>query len=112
MKKPLLLFACITTVFAAKAQSGTAFDYLDINNVKARFNSAGDKFWDMTSKAEFEVPKGSGASSLFAGSIWIGGYDAGHQLKMAAQTYRQTGNDFWPGPLTSTASINSATSIA
>src|SRR5207253_5135684 len=43
--------------------------------------------------------KKQGISSNFAGSIWIGGLDAGGQLKVAAMTYRQTGYDFWPGPL-------------
>ena len=37
--------------------------------------------------------------SIFAGALWIGGIDDLDQLKVAAQTYRQTGDDFWPGPL-------------
>ncbi|HZG00522.1 MAG TPA: hypothetical protein VEY71_05940, partial [Chitinophagales bacterium] len=36
---------------------------------------------------------------MFASAIWIGGIDQNNQLKVAAQTYRQTGNDFFPGPL-------------
>src|SRR5690606_11107753 len=50
----------------------------------------------------------SNKNSLFAGSVWIGGYDNQGQLKVAAQTYRQDGNDYWPGPLDFTANIDAA----
>lgn len=73
---------------------------LDINNVRARLMTGGDMWWDNgTSEARYELPKGSRKNSLFAGSVWIGGKDEQNQLKVAAQTYRQTGNDYWPGPL-------------
>lgn len=76
---------------------------LDINNVRARLMTGGDMWWDNgTSEARYEIPKGSRKNSLFAGSVWIGGYDEQNQLKVAAQTYRQTGNDYWPGPLNPT----------
>ncbi len=76
---------------------------LDINNVRTKILTAGDMWWDpFQSNAKYEIPKGSKRNSLFAGSLWIGGYDAvnGGNLKVAAMTYRQTGVDFWPGPLT------------
>jgi hypothetical protein len=76
---------------------------LDINNVRTKILTAGDMWWDpFQSIAKYEIPKGSKRNSLFAGSLWIGGYDAaaGGNLKVAAMTYRQTGVDFWPGPLT------------
>jgi len=78
---------------------------LNINNVRALLQNGGDMWWDLNNTAHYEVPKvepGSGqtaVSSLFAGAIWVGGYDAGGQLKIAAQTYRQNGNDYFPGPL-------------
>lgn len=73
---------------------------LDINNVRARLMTGGDMWWDNgTSEARYEVPKGTRKNALFAGSVWIGGYDEQDQLKVAAQTYRQTGNDYWPGAL-------------
>ena len=71
---------------------------LDVNNVRATILGGGDMWWNL-SDAQYEIPKGSGLNSLFAGSLWIGGVDAGGQLKVAAMTYRQGGNDFWPGPL-------------
>jgi hypothetical protein len=36
---------------------------------------------------------------LFAGATWIGGIDNSGKLRLAAQTYRQRGEDFWPGPM-------------
>jgi hypothetical protein len=83
--------------------------YLDGNKVKAAITNRGDRFWDFTS-ARYEVPKGSGKNSAFASSIWLGGLDLGGNLHVAAQTYRQFANDFWPGPLdTTNAGIDSAT---
>jgi hypothetical protein len=86
----------------AKAQScppATAFDYLDVNNVKARINNGGDMWWDLVNDAEYFVPQAGNVSAQFAGALWIGGIDDEGNLHVAAQTYRQTGNDFFPGPL-------------
>ncbi len=71
---------------------------LYINNVRTTILAGGDMWWD-TANSKYEVPVNSGKHSLFAGSLWIGGIDAGGQIKTAAQTYRQTGNDFWPGAI-------------
>lgn len=71
---------------------------LAVNNVRATILGGGDMWWDLTS-GQYEVPVGSNKHSLFAGSLWFGGLDDGNQLKVAAMTYRQTGNDFWPGPI-------------
>jgi len=78
----------------------------DINNVRARLLNGGDVWWDLQ-KGRYIVPKvvaGSGrpeVSSLYAGAVWVGGYDPAGALKLMAQTYRRpTQNDCWPGPLT------------
>lgn len=71
---------------------------IDINNVRARLLGGGDMWWDLNS-AQYEIPKGSGKQSLLASGIWMGGIDAGGQLHVSASTYRQTGVDFFPGPL-------------
>ena len=97
---------------AALCDAATANIDLDINNVRARLMDGGDMWWNQgTSTAAYEVPKGSGKSSLFAGSIWVGGYDEQGNLKVCAQTYRQGGqNDYWPGPLDRTTNtIDKAT---
>lgn len=86
-----------------------------VNNVRTIVYSGGDMWWDLfgNTQAYYFVPavqnKATGASSCFGGSIWLGGIDAGGQLKVAAMTYRQNGLDFWPGPLdTITASIDAS----
>lgn len=83
---------------AASCNAPSAQTVLEVNNVRTTILTGGDMWWDLSS-AKYEIPKGSGAHSMFAGSLWIGGLDAGNQLKVAGMTYRQTGNDFWPGPL-------------
>lgn len=106
--KTTLLFLAGLSISIANAQT---FEYLDINQVKARVNSGGDLHWDpVAGTNSYECPKGSGKIWGGSASMWIGGIDAGGQLKLAAQTYRQGGVDFWPGPLgVATASTNSAT---
>ncbi len=78
---------------------------MEINNVRARLLGGGDCWWDF-SDGRYIVPKvdvSTGqreVSSIFAGSVWIGGVDPSGQLKLACQDYRPSGrNDFWPGPL-------------
>ena len=91
--------------FRADCTQATSDTDLSINNVRARLLGGGDMWWDF-SRGRYVVPKvepGSGdqeISSIFAGAIWIGGYDDGGNLKMAAQTYRSaSSNDFFSGPL-------------
>ncbi|MBS1629843.1 MAG: T9SS type A sorting domain-containing protein [Bacteroidetes bacterium] len=84
---------------AAACNPATATIDLDINNVRARLMTGGDMWWDRgTGTAKYEVPKGSGKSSLFAGSVWVGGHDEQNILKVAGQLFRNKGNDYWPGP--------------
>lgn len=85
---------------------------LDINNVRARLLTGGDMWWNL-SEARYEVPKGDNTgtrlTAIFSGSIWISGYDAGGNLKVAAQRYRGGGDDYWPGPLNATGAVDKAT---
>jgi len=89
----------------------TASVDLDINNVRARILNGGDMWWDLVGTARYEIPKvtetnAKRKNSLFAGSLWIGGFERSN-LKLAAMTYRQNGSDFFPGALdTVDASIN------
>ncbi|MBI3509220.1 MAG: T9SS C-terminal target domain-containing protein [Bacteroidetes bacterium] len=94
---------------ASSCTPATAKTDLDVNNVRTTIMTGGDMWWDL-STARYEIPKDGKAHSIFAGALWVGGLDAGGQLKVAAMTYRQTGNDFWPGPLdTTTVSIDATT---
>ncbi len=79
---------------------------MSINNVRARLLTGGDVWWNGSDEGRYIVPKvtpGSGVSekaAIFAGAVWLGGFDPGGNLKLAAQTYSQNGGeDFWPGPL-------------
>jgi hypothetical protein len=96
-------------VRAGCSPTTTAKD-LDINNVRARIMNGGDMWWDGVEVARYEVPKTSTTpkkNSLFAGSIWIGGIDkSSNTLKVAGQTYRQNGNDYWSGPLDGSGAIS------
>lgn len=99
----------------AKTNAANNFKTLDINRVNAGIANRGDMHWDIfgTGNPSYEVPKGSNTHASFASAIWMGGLDAANQLHIAGQTYRQTGNDFWPGPLdTINATITSTNSTA
>ncbi len=78
---------------------------LNVNNVRARLLGGGDLWWDL-SEGSYIIPNVDPGqpevSAMFAAALWLGGYDAAGNLKLAAQTYRQTGNDFWPGPIDNT----------
>jgi hypothetical protein len=86
-----------------------------LNNVRARLLGGGDCWWDLRN-GRYIVPKVDPASgqpevsSIFAGSVWLGGIDPGGNLKLACQDYRNDArNDFWPGPLTLTGITESFT---
>lgn len=91
MKKlATLLVASISTFVSAQPQ--LSIDSMEINTLKARIYSDGgiwslETFDDSTHK-----------TLLFTDGIWIGGYD-GTTLHQSAQTYRQSGYDFIPGPI-------------
>ena len=94
----------VNTRVAAGCNPSKSKTDLDVNNVRTTIMGGGDMWWDLAD-AQYEIPKGSKKNSMFAGALWIGGVDDGGQLKVAAMTYRQSGNDFWPGPL----NVNNAT---
>jgi hypothetical protein len=87
------------------------YEWLDMNNVRARINTGGDMWWDLDATSRYYIPKNGSATSMFNSALWIGGVDINNQLKLAAQRYRATGVDYWTGPLTvdGTASIDAPT---
>ena len=84
--------------------------YLQVNNIRARIMDEGDMWWDPGANLpRYYAPANGNVCAQFAAALWIGGYDAGNQLKVAAMTYRQNGEDFWAGPIdTLTGSISIA----
>lgn len=116
MKRRLLLtiLSC-ASVLSASAQSPTLFtssEYIDISNIRAAHLLHGDMWWDpATGTPQCEYPKGSGKHVGFTSNIWLAAYDNSNALHVAAQTYRQKGVDFWPGPIDSgSTSVSYATS--
>src|SRR3954468_15312970 len=103
----LSLAMLIASASFAQCPPGAAQVDLDINNVRARMLTGGDMWWDYSanSHGQYEVPKGSGLMPIYAGAIWMGGFN-GPNLYVAGQEYRLKGNDWWPGPLDTIGSAN------
>lgn len=98
---------------AAGCSQATSYRFLDVNNVRARINTGGDMWWDLPGGigSQYFIPAAGSATSMFSGSLWIGGLDVNGQLKLAAQKFRQQGIDYWTGPLTvdGTAAVDAET---
>ncbi|HYV93529.1 MAG TPA: T9SS type A sorting domain-containing protein [Chitinophagales bacterium] len=110
--KKFFLILCFSTVKILHAQNcdpPAAYDSLDINNVNARINNGGDMWCDLIHSPKYFVPQTANASSIGTGALWIGGLDAQGNLHVAAQTFRQNGNDFFPGPLDSGGNVTQQT---
>ncbi|MBR1792670.1 MAG: hypothetical protein IJ764_03430 [Bacteroidales bacterium] len=71
---------------------------LSVNNVRALINGYGNMWFD-GSVAQYHIPKGGNTSPLYCAALWIGGTDVNDQLRIAALTFGNNGDDFWPGPL-------------
>ena len=107
MKKilTLLLLGISFTVFSQGTQPAPkASANLDVSNINPKIQTGGDAFWDLMNPG-FEVPRGSGKHTVFAGALWLGGKDQQNNLYVAAQTYRQSNQSgvydagYWPGPI-------------
>ena len=113
MKKALLsaLIYCFAIEPLCAQAPFTTMDSVDINNINAAVLVHGDMWWNPTTElAHCNFPNGSPKNIGFASAIWMSGYDAGGGLHVAAQTYRQNGNDYWPGPLDGSDTLTYATS--
>lgn len=94
-----------TKAIAAGCSAPSGQTFLELNNVKALVYTGGDMWWNIaTSKASYEVPKGSGKHSLFVGGVWVGGTDVNNQLRVCAVRYRANGVDYYTGPLITSGS--------
>ncbi len=114
MSKTLTAILIFTLLYSEKSVAQAPFKTLepiDIGNINMSIAVHGDWGWDAdTGAAKCEFPKGSGIHLSNATTVWMGGYDQQNQLHVSAQTYRQSGNDFWPGPLDNNGNLNLATS--
>lgn len=98
------LITILTLYSEAQFFSSSSWASLNINNINCTITNQGDAFFSPASGTMgFEVPNGSGKHAVFAQGLWLGGLDAGGNLHTACMTYRQTGVDFWPGPIDNSA---------
>ena len=99
MKKLLLSFTFALFLIGTQAQTQSA--ELDFNDSRVTILNGGDFFWDL-SNSKYEVPKATGGSTakstIFSGSLWLGAQEEDGTKHLSAMTYRQRGQDFWPGP--------------
>ena len=84
------------------------FSRCDANNVNAVIIGDGTcytRFFNIYSPgvcSTWEVPAGSGKSTIFQHSLWFGGLDTNDSLHLAGFRFGQVGNDYWTGPLRTT----------
>ena len=101
--KKILFVLCLGLVSVAYGQNpcapATGQAYLDLNNTSALIENGGSMWQDrLQGAAAYEIPKGTGETVIYSGSIWLGGLDVNNQLVLAGLKFRQ-GDDFYPGPL-------------
>ncbi|MFA6483352.1 MAG: hypothetical protein WCW62_12290, partial [Bacteroidales bacterium] len=85
--------------FAAACTLGRTVTEISLNNIRTYIHMDGVLWTDISGgTAGYEVPKGSGKTSIYAGGIWIGGTDVNGQLKLTACLFKGARN-YWPGPL-------------
>jgi len=98
-------------VYIAVGNDG--FAMLDANQVACRINAFGLQYWDLGFGTDdnYEVPAGSGIATIFSETFWLGGYDEAGQLHLAAERYRQDGEDFWAGPVMDSAAYSNETDV-
>ena len=102
MKKITTIFLTVL-LLCPVAFSQTAYNYLSAGNTIVQVNNNGMLFNDIDfNNIGFEVPKGSGLTTMYTSSLWIGGLDEQNKLRLAAQTYGQTGSDYFAGPIDKT----------
>ena len=72
---------------------------INVNNVKTMINPDGGLFWDYND-AYFHSPADNTTNTIFASGLWMGAFDDGYNLKVAAETYGSTGKDYRAGFIT------------
>lgn len=108
------LYTAIVLFVAAHTHAQTPFndrDSLNVNNLNVRMMVHGDMWFDpATYEPHCKFPANDQRSLHIASSLWMGAFDPVGDLHVAAQTYRQAGSDYWPGPLDASGMLDYATS--
>ena len=124
MKKRILLCLVLCGFAWASMAQVPPISHIEANNVRGTILGNGTVFMNyevpdnMPSPCPtWEVPAGSGKSTIFQQSLWLGGLDASDSLHLAAMRFGQSasfsgGQDFWAGPLKTTdASLDLMTAL-
>ncbi len=107
MKKTLpVLLALVFVQQILIAQQ--AIEILESDEINCNVSSTGDLFNRFLDEnlPGFEAPAGSGLRTMYAANLWIGGMSEEQTLKLAAETYEESGQDWFPGPLTNDGSAS------
>ncbi len=93
--------------------SPSQYKYLYASNARASIGN-GQGMWQnpQTSTAQYFTPLEGGLSVFYASGFWIGGLDYGQQLHLAATKYNSSGNDFFPGTVTTDGSASAMTNCS
>ncbi|MEY3399358.1 MAG: hypothetical protein RL220_1952, partial [Bacteroidota bacterium] len=87
-------------VFSSIHLLAQTYGILETNNIRCAVNSHGQLFEVIPGSQIFEVPAGSGLSTVYAANLWVGGIAGDQQIKLAAEMYFSNEHDWFPGPLT------------
>lgn len=91
LKKYLLLIIALTGGLESLRAQGVALDSLIAPSFAINIYSDGTR--------EFLRDTSTGKMLLYAGELWLGGYDQNQQLHQSAQTYKQQDVEYFPGPI-------------
>ncbi|MCR5646248.1 MAG: hypothetical protein K6F96_07680 [Bacteroidales bacterium] len=126
MKKRLLLCLMLSGFVLVAMAQVPPIAHIEANNVRGVILGDGTAFLNWPENygvlqpnpcPTWEVPAGSGKSTIFQKALWFGGLDAADSLHLAAMRYGQGhylggGQDYWAGPLKTTdASIDLMTAL-
>ncbi len=94
-------FICLSTLLTTISIAQVSL--LNINNIAMNVRVNGDIGREYNSSGdlvvESQAPTGSLTTFLYTSSLWMGGIEEGSNLHLAANTYGQSGEDFWAGPV-------------
>lgn len=122
MNKRILLCLTLCALAISSWAQVPPISHIDANNVRGAVLGNGTVYLnyqtddDVNPCPTWEVPAGSGKSTIFQQSLWIGGIDVNDSLHLAAMRFGQgpevnsNGQEYWSGPLKTTdASIDMMT---
>ncbi len=113
MKRLLLLICANGMRLTNPGAQPVVSRVIDVGNIRAPLQNHGDMWAPPDSNsAGCRFPKDSGRVQGYRAAVWLSGTDASGTLRTVGQTYRDDGEDWFPGPLDvageSDASLQSA----